>query len=121
MDEEYVDRFAEPQQEGFVPVEPKPKEKPDDDVSDLFEVDSEELTDTEDVVKVDIDKDIIDTAEDGTLDDLTEVTEADIFGDELYGQTPLSGAPSQRRKKARRVVIRPRIAPQPPTIGRINT
>lgn len=123
IDEEYIDRFAEPQQEGFIPVEPKPEEeKKGDDMSDLFEVNREELADTEDVIKVDPDKDILDADEDGTLDDLTEVTEEDVMGDKMYGQTPLEGAPSQRRnKKKYRIIPRPGVYPQPPTISRLNT
>ena len=79
----------------------EPEKKPKDDMTDLFEVNREELTDTEDLVSVDIKKDIIDGDEEGTLDDITQVTEEDVMGDDLYGQSPLSGA-GTRRSKARK-------------------
>jgi len=65
--------------------------KHDDGISDLFEVGQED--DTSDLVSVDIDKDIIDTNERGGLDDLTEVSEEDIMGDEETGQIPLEYTP----------------------------
>jgi len=62
-------------------------QKSSDGISDLFEVDNED--DTEDLISVDIEKDIID----GDLDDLTEVSEEDILGDEETGQVPLDYKP----------------------------
>lgn len=82
-------------------------QKSSDGISDLFEVDSE--PDTDDVLSVDIDKDVID----GDLDDLVDVTEDDILGDEM-GQTELNYRPEQPRRK----IVRPRRLPErytPPT------
>ena len=64
--------------------------KADDGISDLFEVDTD--TDTDDLVSVDMETDIID----GPLDDLTDVSEKDIMGDEI-GQVPLEHQPNKKR------------------------
>ena len=64
--------------------------KSDDGISDLFEVDSD--SDTDDLVSVDMETDIID----GPLDDLTDVSEKDIMGDEI-GQVPLEHQPNKKR------------------------
>lgn len=88
-------------------------EEHDDGISDLFEVSDEDVgasdEDLSDLTDVDIERDIIDADEDGTLDDLTTVTEDDIMGDEL-GQRP-SRPPSQQRRAKRRAQSRY----QPPT------
>jgi len=68
-------------------------QKASDGISDLFEVDSDD--DTSDLVSVDLEKDIID----GNLDDLTEVSEEDILGDEETGQVPLNYRPDAPRKR----------------------
>jgi len=90
-----------------------PKKKPKDDMTDLFNIDSKEMTDTEDLISVDIKKDIIDGDEDGTLDDLTQVTKEDVMGDELYGQSPLHGKGTRRDIARKKLQIRqPYILPQ---------
>ncbi len=79
-----------------------------DGLSDLFVVDED--PDTDDLVSVDIENDIID----GDLSDLTEVSEDDILGDEL-GQTDLDYHPDLPRRKP---VVRQRRLPAryvPPT------
>jgi len=102
---------------------PEPEEEQGDDMSDLFEVDREELTDTKDVVAVDIEEDILDAGEDGSIEDVTTVTEEDIMGDEFFGQSPLEGSDVQEQKKkvarARRPVRIVRLPPQ--QIGGLNT
>lgn len=95
------------------PDRPEAQEK-SDGISDLFTVSAEDVgasdEDLSDLTDVDIDKDVLDADEDGSLDDLTEVTEADIMGDDDYGQRPAK--PLSRQPKARRRTI-PRY--QPPT------
>ena len=96
--------------------QPEQPEKKKDNMSDLFNVDPEDLLDgADDLVTVDMEKDILDADEDGSIDDVTTVTEEDIMGDELYGQSPLDGASAQRRKKALRQqqyqVVRPHTYP----------
>lgn len=105
----------------IIPPQPKEKEQ-DDDVSDLFEVDRDELTDTKDVVTVDIEEDILDADEEGGLDDVTTVTEEDIMGDEVYGQSPLEGSDVQEKKKIQQVrkPVYRRVIP-PPQIRGIGT
>lgn len=84
-------------------------QKVSDGISDLFEVPSD-LTDTNDLVSVDIDRDIIDANEEtGDLSDLVDVSEEDILGDEETGQVPLDYHPDyppdmQQRPVARRPV-----------------
>lgn len=94
------------------PDRPEAK-KSKDGISDLFEVDDN--PDTDDLVTVDMEADIID----GDLEDLTEVTEEDVMGDEL-GQTELDYKPTPQR----RPVSRPRRIPvrynPPPSIGGIR-
>ena len=58
--------------------------KSSDGISDLFEVDNS--SDTEDVVSVDVERDIVDADEDGSLDSLVTVTEEDIMGYGPYNQ-----------------------------------
>lgn len=113
MEENSTEQFAIP---------PQPEEKKDDGMSDLFSVDRDELTDTEDVVGVDMEEDILDADEDGSLDSLTTVTEEDIMGDDLYGQSPLDTSDVQDRKKRVQQIRRP-IYPTapPPQIGGLNT
>lgn len=81
--------------------------KSSDGISDLFEVDSD--NDTDDLLKVDIEKDIMD----GDLSDITEVTEEDIMGDDIYGQSPLDEPVGQRTKRIppRSGIIRRPISP----------
>jgi len=74
------------------PSRPEAQESPDG-ISDLFEVPTDD--DTEDLVSVDIERDIMD----GNLDDLTEVSEEDILGDEETGQVPLEYKPDAPRRK----------------------
>ncbi len=89
----------------------------DDGISDLFRVTAEDVgasdEDLSDLTDVDMEKDILDADEDGTLDDLVNVTEADIMGDEL-GQRP--SKPASRQPTARRRII-PRYQP-PTSMGR---
>jgi hypothetical protein len=63
----------------------------------------------DDLTGVDIEKDILDADEDGSLDDLVVVTDEDIMGNDL-GQRPAK--PQSRQRAARR-----RLPPgyQPPT------
>ena len=114
MDDELEDNFAAPQQEGFVPA---PKEKKGDDMSDLFEVKDEDILDgVDDAVAVDVDEDILDADEDGSIEDVVTVTEEDIMGDDLYGQSPLEGASKQRKRKVPKPqyqIPRPIIYPPP--------
>ena len=101
-------------------LQPEPEEKPKDDTADLFEVDSEELVDTDDLVEVDIDKDILDADEDGSFDDLTTVSNEDIMGDDMYGQSPLDGPGTQEQKKKQVRIARQVYKPKPiiyPTMG----
>lgn len=81
-------------------VPPPEAQKPviDDGISDLFFVPDD--PDTDDVVAVDMDYDIIDADEDGTLDDATTVSEEDIMGDD-FGQSPLDGPGTQEARKKR--------------------
>ena len=81
-----------------IPI-PESEEEKGDGTQDLFEVDPDDLLDTDDVVGVDMEKDILDADEDGSLDSLTTVTDEDVMGDELYGQSPLDTSDVQRRKK----------------------
>ena len=80
------------------PNRPEAK-KHEDGISDLFEVGGNE-DDVSDLVEVDIDRDVIDTNERGSLDDLTEVSEADILGDEETGQVPLEYTPDEETERA---------------------
>lgn len=99
------------------PDRPEAQEK-SDGISDLFTVSAEDVgasdEDLSDLTDVDIEHDILDADEDGSLDDLVNVTESDIMGDDDFGQRP--SKPSSRQPRARR-----RITPryQPPTsLGR---
>lgn len=58
--------------------------KADDGISDLFKsLDQDEIDeDIRDLTDVDAEVDIIDSDDDGTLDSLTEVSRADIMGDD---------------------------------------
>lgn len=92
-------------------------QKESDGISDLFRVTDEDLgaseEDLSDLTDVDIERDILDADEDGSLDDLVSVTEEDIMGDEI-GQRP-SKPPSQQHKIRRRIL--PRYIP-PTSMGR---
>ena len=105
MEEQYnipqQSQQPQPQQLEQMPVteQPEPAKKKDD-MADLFNVDRNDLLDTEDLIKVDMNRDIIDANSEGDLSDLTEVTKDDVMGDEFYGQTPLDGGSVQRRQKA---------------------
>lgn len=88
-------------------------DKYSDGISDLFEFGNE--TDTDDLISVDIDRDIVDAGNDGTLNDLVDVTEQDIMGDDngqqslnyepeadVYGgQSPLDENPLPQRRLTR--------------------
>lgn len=91
---------------------PEAKES-SDGISDLFTVSDDDVgasdEDLSDLTDVDMEHDILDADEDGTLDDLVDVTEADIMGDEL-GQRPSRPASQQRKARYR---VTPRY--QPPT------
>jgi len=68
-------------------------------------------------------EDILDAGEDGSIEDVTTVTEEDIMGDDMYGQSPLEGSDIQEQKKkvarARKPVRIVRLPPQ--QIGGLNT
>lgn len=84
-----------------------------DGISDLFVVTDEDVgasdEDLSDLTDVDIEHDIMDADDDGSLDDLVTVTEEDIMGDEI-GQRP-SAPPSRQSKSRYRLTQRY----QPPT------
>lgn len=88
-----------------------------DGISDLFTVTDEDVgasdDDLSDLTDVDMEEDVLDAGPDGTLNDLVDVTEADIMGDEL-GQRPSRPASQQRRPRYR---ISPRYQP-PTSMGR---
>lgn len=79
------------------PARPEAEES-SDGISDLFEV-GDDLTDTQDLVSVDIERDILDAGPEGDLSDLVEVSEEDILGDEETGQVPLNYKPDPLRRK----------------------
>ena len=93
------------------PSRPEAQEE-DDGISDLFRVTEEDVgasdEDLNDLTDVDMEKDVLDAGPDGSLDDLVDVTEADIMGNEL-GQRP--SKPSSQQRRARRRIVRY----QPPT------
>lgn len=98
------------------------EEKKGDDMSDLFEVDRKDILDTDDVVAVDVEEDILDADEGGSLDSVVTVTDEDIMGDEEYGQSPLEGSDMQKKKKMlqiRKPVFRP--VAHPSQIRGLNT
>lgn len=74
-----------------------------DGMSDLFQTGGDD--DASDLTRVDIEKDIIDADEDGTLDDLVVTTEDDIIGDEL-GQIPEDNGIRARQRRASRKRVR---------------
>ena len=93
------------------PDRPEAKEH-SDGISDLFTVTDEDVEssdeDLSDLTDVDIEKDVLDSDDDGSLDDLVSVTEEDIMGDEM-GQRPSKPASQQRRRslpKYRRTSLR---------------
>lgn len=91
------------------PSRPEAKEQ-SDGISDLFTVDDEDIDageGVEELVSVDIERDILDADEDGGLDDLVDVTEEDIMGSVDYGQPP--------SRNSRRLSKRKRAQTQPPT------
>jgi len=98
------------------PSRPEAQEE-SDGISDLFRVTDEDVgADDEsmsDLTDVDMEHDILDADEDGSLDDLVDVTEEDIMGDER-GQRPSRPASQQRRPRYR---ITPRYQP-PTSMGR---
>jgi len=98
------------------PSRPEAQEE-DDGISDLFRVTDEDVgasdEDLSDLTDVDMERDILDAGPDGSLDDLVDVTEADIMGDEL-GQRPSRPASQQHRTRYR---ITPRYQP-PTSMGR---
>jgi len=96
VDEE--EQLSEEPADIVVAEESAANEKVDDGISDLFRVDNE--PDTDDLVAVDIERDILDANEDGDLSDLTEVSEDDILGDDL-GQTALNYKPRKTRRVRR--------------------
>ena len=84
------------------PSRPEAQET-EDGISDLFEVPGD-LTDTQDLISVDIEKDILDAGPEGDLSDLVEVSEEDILGDEETGQIPLDYKPDlPKRSTVRRL------------------
>lgn len=76
----------------------EPREKKTDGMEDLFEVNRDDILDTDDVIKVDMDRDIMDSEPDGSFDDLTTVDREDVVGN-VYGQSPLDGAGSRKRRR----------------------
>ena len=87
-----------------------------DGISDLFTVTDDDVgasdEDLSDLTDVNMEEDVLDAGPDGSLNDLVDVTEADIMGDEL-GQRPSKPA-SQQHRTRRRV---PRYQP-PTSMGR---
>ena len=78
-----------------------------DGISDLFTVDPEQITDdVEELCDVDFDRDIMDSNENGDLEDLVNVTNEDIIG--------MAPRPQYRRPAPRRRTNR-RNGPPPPT------
>lgn len=76
-----------------------------DGISDLYETGTEEdLEDTEELVEADLDTDILDTDEDGTMDSLVDVPQEEVIG----------GRRSTRRR------FRPTYRPNSPGMGGIN-
>jgi len=70
------------------PSRPEAK-KYKDGISDLFEVNFDnDLEDVNDLVTVDIKRDVVDAGHDGTLDDLVDVFPEDIIGVNEIGQKP---------------------------------
>ena len=99
------------------PSRPEAKEH-SDGISDLFTVTDEDVDageGVEDLVTVDMEKDILDADDDGSLNDLVDVTEEDIMGSEDYGQRPSKPASRQARTRYR---ITPRYQPPPTSMGR---
>ena len=98
------------------PSRPEAQEE-SDGISDLFRVTAEDVgasdEDLSDLTDVDMEHDILDAGPDGSLNDLVDVTEADIMGDEL-GQRPSRPASQQRRPRYRQS---PRYQP-PTSMGR---
>ena len=91
----------------------------DDGISDLFEVPSD-LTDTQDLISVDVEGDIVEANPvTGDLSDLVDVSEEDILGDEETGQIPLDYKPDVSRRKLlpRNRRHQPRYVP-PTSLGR---
>jgi len=75
-----------------------------DGISDLFEVNEDDLLDDpDDVTDLDYEVDVLDAGEDGTLDDLVNVSQEDVMGSPPQ--------PSKRRYKRTRRLYRP----SPPT------
>lgn len=93
--------------------------KKKDDMRDLFEVKRDDVLDTEDVVGVDMEKDIMDADEEHPLSDVTEVSEEDIMGN-VYGQSPLEGAGTRRAKKKKMSQPHPQSIIYPYTMGGLN-
>jgi hypothetical protein len=77
----------------------------DDGISDLFRVDPADVgaseEDLSDLTDVDIERDVLDADEDGSLDNLITVTSEDIMGDDVYGQRPSRPASKQRLVRRR--------------------
>jgi len=98
------------------PDRPEAKEN-SDGISDLFRVTEEDVgasdEDLSDLTDVDMERDVLDAGPDGSLDDLVDVTEDDIMGDER-GQRPSRPASQQRRPRYR---LTPRYQP-PTSMGR---
>jgi len=98
------------------PSRPEAKEN-SDGISDLFRVTEEDVgasdEDLSDLTDVDMEKDILDADEDGSLDDLVNVTQEDIMGSEEYGQRPSKPPSRQARSRYR---ITPRYQP-PASMG----
>ena len=84
--EELVEQEEQEQPEGDKKTvwvgSPDAPRKADDGISDLFEGPNleEEDEDMADLTEVDFEKDILDAGDDGTLDDLTSVSQEDIIG-----------------------------------------
>jgi len=84
-----------------------------DGISDLFEVSDEDIgggEEIDDLVEVDMERDIIDAGEDGTLDDLVNVTNEDIMGSGEHAQPPPKGARLVKRRVSRQ-------STSPPNMG----
>ena len=110
--QQFADEEAPPQEQGgskweWVGSDKRPvAQEEDDGISDLFRVTPEDVgasdEDLSDLTDVDMEHDILDADEDGTLNDLVDVTNEDIMGFEGVGQRPSKPASQQRRRIVRR-------------------
>lgn len=91
----------------------RPEAQEKDGVSDLFAPETD--PDTDDVVNVSVDEDVIDAdIPENPLGDLLDTTEDDILGDEETGQIPLNTDARSRRQREMAKRLRQRRPPSSP-------